>query len=210
MICPDTHLRLATGMNTAMSPQVLKTIALEGTAVAVWHRTMRDGLRAGLEHLPPDQMPATQTLVAVDSVESAALNACKAAGMPDGRLAAILADDVATLATLFSEILAQPLLRRTLDVRRDADTPCFLMAMERARLFCSYRGRGVQFGSARPDGPPREVLELAPGVVAIFRGFLWRSKQHPGIVHRAPLAERPGERHLPLVIDPVDTVAGHG
>ena len=210
MIHPDTHLRLATGVNTATSPQVLRTIALEGTAVAVWHRALHDGLRTELGQLTKDQLPAVRTLLAVDSVESAVLDACKAAGMPDGRLAAMLADDVATLATLFSEILAQPLLRLTLDVPHDAATPRFLMAMERARLFCSYRGQGVQFGAAHPDGPPREFLELAPGVAAIFRGFLWRSKQLPGIVHRVPLPERPGERPLLLVIDPVDTVVGHG
>jgi hypothetical protein len=155
-------------------------------------------------------MPALRTLVAVDAVERTVLDACKAAGLSDGSLAAMLADDVATLAALFSEILAQPLLRLTLDVPGDADTPRFLMAIERARLFCSYRGRGVQFGPARPDGPPREFLELSPGVVGLFRGFLWRSKQVPGILHRAPLADPSDERPLLLVIDPVDTVAGHG
>jgi Protein of unknown function (DUF1826) len=210
MIHPDISLCLATGVNTATSPEVLRTIALEGTAAAVWHRALHHDLRAGIEHLTTDQLPAVRTLVAVGSVKSAVLDACKSAGMPDERLAAMLADDVATLAALFSEILAQPLLRLTLDAPGDTDMPRFLMAMERARLFCSYCGRGVQFGPARPDGPPRAFRELAPGPVALFRGFLWRSNQLPCILHRAPLAEHPGERSLLLVIDPVDPVAGHG
>jgi hypothetical protein len=204
------RLQLATGMNSAGTAEVLRTIALEGTAVSVWHRSLRDGFQAWIDQIAPEQLPALRTLVAVDAVRGAVLAACASAGTPEGPLRATLADDIATLARIFSEILAQPFLRLTLEVRRDLATPQFLMAVERARLFCSYRGRGVQFGAARPDGPPREILDLPTGSVAIFRGFLWRSKQLPGIVHRVPLAERPGERPLLLVIDPVDTVVGHG
>jgi hypothetical protein len=204
------RLRLATGMNSAGNSGVLRTISLEGTAVAVWHRTPCASFQAWIDQLPLERMPALRTLVAVDAAENAVLAACASAGTPDEPARQKLAGDVATLARIFAETLAQPFLRLNLDVVRADVSPMFRMAEGRARLFCTYRGRGMQFGAARPNGPPKEILELPTCSATIFRGLLWPSKEFPGIVHRPPPMERRGEHSSLLVIDPGDDIAGSG
>ncbi len=203
------RIKLASGMTSAADAEILKTIALAGIAMAVWQPAPNPRQSAWLERLAPQHLPSLQTVSPADAVESRILAACVAAAPPAGAECALFAADVAKVARIFAEVTAQPFLRLSLDGMRGTAPHKFHLDLGRARLVCTYRGRGMQFGAARPSGPPDQIHELAPGAVAIFRGLLWPAPEFPGVVHRAPPLADGDDAGLTLVIEPLDATAGN-
>lgn len=132
--------------------------------------------------------------------------ACDSAGTPAGAFRDHLIDRAAVLATIASEILSSLLVELRLDVRSGQACPKWHLDSVHARMLCTMRGPGTEFGPARPDGTPSAVHRLPTGAAALFRGLLWPGRELPGIVHRSPPACA-GATRLLLVVDPVDAYA---
>jgi hypothetical protein len=73
-----------------------------------------------------------------------------------------------------------------------------------ARLICTYRGTGTQYGQSRNGDDPKRVFTVPTGSAVLLRGSLWPSNRDCGLVHRSPPIEGTGETRLVLVLDPVD------
>jgi len=72
-----------------------------------------------------------------------------------------------------------------------------------ARLICTYRGTGTQYGVS-PDGEaPKQVSTVSTGTPIILRGKLWPEQPASGLLHRSPPIEGSGETRFLLVLDPV-------
>ena len=72
-----------------------------------------------------------------------------------------------------------------------------------ARLICTYRGPGTQYGLGQADGDPTTIHDVPAGVPAIFQGALSPAANQPPVVHRSPAIAGTGRTRLVLVIDPV-------
>lgn len=198
--------RLATAMNRSGDPDVLRTIGMPGVAVAVWTPEQPDGFQTWIEDLPAGQLPRLRATLPPQHASDAVAVACDKAGTPAGAYRDHLVNRTAELATLASEILASLLVELRLDVTSGQACPKWHLDSVHARLLCTLRGSGTEFGPARPDGTPSAVHRLPAGAAALFRGLLWPGRDLPGIVHRSP-PTRPGAIRLLLVVDPVDTHA---
>lgn len=194
-------LCLATAMKSATDPRVLGTIAMDKTAVSVWHRSLDDGLCAWIERSLAVGFVSFGAELHVSDVGAMLEEALEGAGLPPDPERDAFVQDVADLVRRFSEIAMTPRLRLRLDAVDRVVCPNFHIDGLRARLICTYFGRGTEFGAARPDGEPKRVIEVPTGAVAVFRGLHWPGRETTGVVHRSPQTA-PGEARLVLVVDP--------
>ena len=72
-----------------------------------------------------------------------------------------------------------------------------------ARLVCTYRGSGTQYGTSVAGGDPEVIARVATGSPIVMRGSLWPETPKSGLLHRSPPIEGSGETRLLFVLDPV-------
>lgn len=195
------------GVVDGESPDVLAEISSPGCAAAIWRREISSQFQAWIDELAPDMLPEARVVLRPQDVESYLSALFDQRGVPgrDGR--SRLAQDAAELAVRFAEIMNVQKIRLRLDVIGDNACRKFHLDNVAARLVCTFRGRGTQYGLARKAGDPAVIHELARGAVAVFRGAQWPDLKQSGIVHRSPPISGSGETRLLLVMDPAMEVA---
>jgi len=144
------HAPLAPGVDggvlTVTDPADIARIAEPGVGGLVWQRRPLASFRQWIDALPPAQLPRARMILRPDAVRPAVVAACDTAGTPHGAERDRLADDIAALADIFAGALSARWLRLRLDV---VDTnACRRFHVDRviARLVCTCRGTGTQYG----------------------------------------------------------------
>lgn len=197
--------RPATAMNSAADPRVLGTIAMPGVAVALWSHAPDPAFQQWLDALPPERLPRLRRTLRPQEAVAAIADACDASGLPQGPQRQALTAHVARLTAEAATHLGALLVTLRIEVTQGQPCPKWHMDGTRARLICTLRGPGTQFG---PATGPAEVIrpqQMPTGSAALFRGRDWRGEP-TGILHRSPPAE-PGRTRLLVVVDPVDEAA---
>lgn len=72
-----------------------------------------------------------------------------------------------------------------------------------ARLICTYRGTGTQYGLANAAGDPETIHTVPTGAAIVLRGKRWPSKAKLDLVHRSPPIQCTGQTRLVLVLDSI-------
>lgn len=126
---------------------------------------------------------------------------CGMAGLAPCPGRAALARDVERLARALGEVVET----RALCVRLDVVTTdaCRRFHLDRipARLLCTYRGRGTEYGLARGDRSVETLSCMSAGDVGLLRGSLWPGREETVLLHRSPPIEGTGEARLLLTLD---------
>jgi len=194
---------LTAAVRVVKDPAHLSAIHEPGIGVAQWDRALPASLQTWINRLSVEQVPTMRTVLRPKAVPEAVDVAFAAAGTPEGQERDHLSDDIAGLAEMFAGLMAVPYVRVRLEnVRGDACTK-FHQDRVIARLICTYRGPGTQYGLAHADGDPTTIHDVPAGVPAIFRGALSPAADQPPVVHRSPAIAGTGRTRLVLVIDPV-------
>jgi hypothetical protein len=71
-----------------------------------------------------------------------------------------------------------------------------------ARLVCTYRGTGTQYGISQDGAEPECIFTVPTGTPILLRGTLWPEQPRSGLLHRSPPIEGSGKTRLVLVLDP--------
>jgi hypothetical protein len=171
-----------------------------GVAAAIWQRPRDPDLARWIDSLPPDHLPRLRQALPVTDVAAAVQMACSNSGLAPSPQRDLLAADVAGLALRFGAVMATPNVQLRLDVIQTNACRKFHYDRVVARLLCSYRGHGTEFGPANGQGAVTRVQALSTGEAAIFRGTLWPG-EGCGLLHRSPPIAGTGETRLLLVID---------
>lgn len=95
-------------------------------------------------------------------------------------------------------------LRLRLDVVTTNACRKFHIDAVTARLVCTYRGTGTQYGVSVAGQEPHQIVTVPTGDPIVLRGTLWPETPTSGLQHRSPPIESTGETRLVLVLDPVD------
>lgn len=183
------------------SVEVLRDLHRPGCAAAIWQRHLPPLFSLWLDALPDTRLPGLRASVPLRGVADLVQSACRAARSGADAGQAILAQDVARLAAEFSRITGHDALQIRLDVVRGNACSKFHVDYVPARLLCTYRGAGTQYGLASEAGAPEQVQQMQAGAVGLFRGRLWPGDLPCGLVHRSPPIKGSGETRLLLVID---------
>jgi len=194
---------LTAAVRVVKDPADLSAIHEPGIGMALWDRAPLPSLQTWINRLSVEQVPTMRTVLRPKAVPEAIDVAFAAAGTPEVAERDHLSDDIAGLAEMFAGLMAVPYIRVRLEnVRGDACTKFHLDRVV-ARLICTYRGPGTQYGLARADGEPTPVHSVPAGVPAIFRGALSPAADRSPLLHRSPQITGTGATRLVLVIDPI-------
>lgn len=182
-------------------PEVLNTIWSPDCGVAVYHRQAGAVLQDWLGALPPEQLPKARLSLRKDQVRDAVAALFAEHGIADDPYSQMLVDDINSLAQFFSGIMKVNAINLRLDVVNNNACRKFHQDNVSARLLCTYRGRGTEYGICSTGPEPDAVHELPLGAVGIFKGRRWPAGKPSVIYHRSPQIEGSGETRLLLVID---------
>lgn len=195
--------RRATAMNSSSDPRILGSVSMRGVAVAIWQRKPPLEYQEWLDGLDAEQFPRLRCRTTLTQLPTVLKQACIDAGTPPGRNRETLIADITDLARRATEVTKSQMVDLRLTVSSGQPCPKWHLDAVTARLICTFRGAGTQFGTAGVEIAPADIRQMQTGDVGMFRGSLWPGDEISGILHRSPPAENAQERFL-VVIDPLD------
>lgn len=181
---------------------VLQQVVQPGIGAAIWRRRLSAGFAEWIEGIPVGQMPALRALVDFRAVENCVHAACDLSGLPAGAMRDILASDIGALALMLAQIMQNPLMHIRFEAVTTDACRRFHIDQIPARLLCTYRGPGTQFGVQDSGGQVVPAGEMRTGDAAILRGGLWPDIEVTRLLHRSPPVAETGQVRLFLALDP--------
>jgi hypothetical protein len=172
-------------------------------AAAIWRRLSDHGFQPWLDTLAPDQLPNGRIVLRPSAVPDAITQLCEISGAPNGAERAQLIDDVANLADVFADLMQAQFLRLRLQAVKNNACRKFHIDAITARLICTYRGTGTQYGVSSNLVDPECIMTVPTGAPIVLRGSLWPENPASGLVHRSPPIEGTGATRFVLVLDPI-------
>lgn len=191
------------GLYSATTPEGLSAIRRPDCAAAIWERRPLTRFKQWIENVPPEQLPRARLVLSADRVCEAVADIANHCGTPNGADRDLLIEDVSALAAIFANVMQTTYLRLRLDVVRGNACRKFHIDAVTARLVCTYRGTGTQYGFADNGCDPERIFTVPTGSPLVLRGTRWPETPISGLLHRSPPIEGTGETRLVLVLDPV-------
>lgn len=193
----------AVGVGVSETLEGLSVLRQPGCAAALMRRQKGADYLTWLRDLDPSLLPSARVILRPNQVRKAAQQVFDIAGAPDCVEREALLEDAAVLAETFERIVPAPFLRLRFDVIETNACRRFHIDAVVARLICTYRGTGTQYGISVDGNEPSRVFTVPTGSPIILRGTLWPEEPKTGLLHRSPPIEGTGETRLLLVLDPV-------
>lgn len=176
----------AIGVGVAERPEDLDVFFAPGVAAAIWQRRPKSGFKRWIEMLDPKQLPCCRLILAPNDVTCAVTEVCEDAGMPSDDWRGSLVADITVLAEIFAGMMRAKFLRLRLDVVTSDACRKFHIDAVTARLVCTYRGTGTQYGISNEGTEPSPVFTTPTGSPLFLRGSLWPTPPRSGLLHRSP------------------------
>lgn len=195
----------AVGVGIGNDPASLQTFLEPDCAAAIWQRALPSDVETWLNTLEAERMPRGRVTLPPYAVANTVGHLCDMSELPKGAERDWLESDIASLARAFSTLMGAKFLRLRLDVVTTNSCRKFHIDAIKARLICTYRGTGTQYGNAIDGDDPDTVFTVPTGSPILLRGTRWREKPSSGLLHRSPPIEGTGEARLLLVIDEVQS-----
>ena len=158
---------------------------------------------AWLASLGPMCLPKARVILRPDRVQSALVQICDMSQMPVCSEREAFIAHAQQLSDAFMHIMKAPYLRLRLDVTSHNACSRFHIDAMTARLICTYRGTGTQYGLANAAEDPETVHTVPTGAAIVLRGKRWPPKAKVDLVHRSPPIQGTGQTRLVLVLDPI-------
>ncbi len=185
------------------TPDGLADLHQPGCAAVIWRRQPLASFQSWLSFLDPERLPQARVVLRAGDVRDAVQQICETSGTPSCPERERLIDDVAALADIFSSLMDTVHLRLRLDVITTDACRKFHIDAVTARLICTYRGPGTQYGISTDGAEPACVLCVPTGTPILLKGTHWPDGPASGLRHRSPPIVGTGETRLLLVLDPV-------
>ena len=205
----DLSVKAATDVWQVDRPDDLSALHRPETAAVIWRRQPLAGFQKWLDELAPEYLPSARVILRPADVRTAVTSVCDTSGTPNGPERARLIDDIAALADIFTSLVPTEYLRLRLDIITTDACRKFHIDWVSARLICSYRGPGTQYGVSENGDDPRQVSDVPTGAPVILRGTRWPDALPCNLRHRSPPIEGSDETRLVLVLNPVDGPSGN-
>ena len=181
----------------------LNEVRSSDCALSIYNRHLDNSLTQWLDDLPPENLPEARiTSLKLEDVRNTVLKVCKSFSISNEGECDALANDIEELAKAFAQLMKMDKVNLRLDVVDDDACRRFHQDNVAARLICTYRGRGTEYGTRSNGESLINIKEVPRGSAAVFKGRLWHHSISSSVFHRSPQIEGTGETRLLLVIDP--------
>jgi len=182
----------------------LRAIHRPSCAATVWQRGPLPHFQRWIDKLPPEQLPRARIILRSEDICDALLEITRQCGTPDCSERDLLIEDTAALAVIFASVMDSAYLRLRFDVVNTNACRMFHVDAVKARLVCTYRGTGTQYGISENGEDPHRIMTTPTGSPIILRGTRWPEIPLSGLLHRSPPIAGTGETRLLLVLDPIE------
>ncbi|MEM1039105.1 MAG: DUF1826 domain-containing protein [Pseudomonadota bacterium] len=182
--------------------EALDSIFQPDCAAAVWYRGLAPEFEAWIESLAAWHLPEGRLVLQANRIEDAVAQVCDMANMPHSTHRDWLISDIAGLGNRFAVLMGVDHIRLRLE--RVSDNACskFHIDTMTARLVCTYRGTGTQYGVVNGLPEPDSITTTPTGSPLLLKGHLWPDAPPLQFKHRSPPIKGSGETRLLLVLDP--------
>lgn len=191
------------GVTITQAPEDLHRISDPGCGGVIWHRQPLASFQSWIDAVNPDHLPSARMLLRPQAVRDAMSILCDAAQTPQNTQRMRLIDDIAALADIFGNVMQTTFMRLRLEKVTCNACHKFHVDAGTARLICTYRGPGTQYGVSRDHTEPDRIFATPTGAPIVLRGSRWPQTSASGLLHRSPPIEGTGKTRLVLVLDPV-------
>lgn len=193
----------ASGAIVTDTPAGFAALSEPGCAAVIWHRRPLPDFQKWIDAVDPENLPHARMILRPQMVRDAVIELCEAAALPPGPERTMLVDDVAALADIFAAQMKTPFVRVRLEPVSTNACRRFHVDKLTARLICTYRGTGTQYGISTGGEAPQRVFTVPTGAPVMLTGTDWPGRLDSGLLHRSPPVEASGETRLVLVLDPI-------
>ena len=191
------------GVTVADAPEAFEAIHEPGCAAAIWQRQPLPAFQNWIDGLNPGALPHARLILKPNAAQVAVSAICDDVGLIKDPMRDILVDDISALVDLFSSAMKVSHVRLRLDVVTGNACKKFHIDALTARLVCTYRGTGTQYGAAPDRAAPQRIFTVPTGAPIVIRGTEYPTSPKSDLLHRSPPIEGTGETRLVLVLDPV-------
>jgi hypothetical protein len=181
----------------------MHNIFSDGCDGVIWDREPLLPFQSWIDELEVNQLPVARTIVQPSMLRDVVKACCDNSKMPITLDRTRLIDDIAALGNIFSNIMNAPLIGLRLDCVTSNACRIFHVDAIKARLICTYRGTGTQYGNSLNGADPKQIFTVPTGSPMILRGSHWERQNNQGLLHRSPPIEGSGETRFVVVIDPI-------
>ena len=149
----------AVGVAVADKPEDLKTFLHPGCAAAIWRRQLMPEFQSWIDALDLSMLPQGRIVLRPGAVPAAVTALCDVAQTPDRTEREQLIGDISAMAEIFANLMQTPYVRLRLQAVTTNACRKFHIDAIKARLVCTYRGQGTQYGiSHRRAGSHTRLL----------------------------------------------------
>lgn len=187
--------------------EALSAIRDPDRPAVIWEREPLNALHSWLGGLPVEKLPSARLIVQAESAHEAITQAFDVADTPACTERDLLINDASVLAEKFANLMQSQYVRLRFDVVTNNACRRFHIDAIKARIVCTYRGTGTQYGWAGKSREPRRIFTVPTGSPILMRGTLWPVVSDRVFLHRSPPIEGTGETRLVYVIDPITDLA---
>lgn len=191
------------GVVVTPSSQGLAAFKRPDCAAAIWHRRPRPEFQAWIDGLQPENLPNGRVILHRGAFRAALTELCDIARTPLCPEREQLINDATAQSEVFADLMETQYLRLRLQAVTTNACRKFHIDAVTARLVCTYRGIGTQYGVSNDRSDPERIFTVPTGAPVLLRGTLWPATPARGLRHRSPPIEGTGETRLVLVIDPI-------
>ncbi|MFL2770044.1 MAG: DUF1826 domain-containing protein [Rhodospirillaceae bacterium] len=174
----------------------------------VLQRRIPEAFKIWIDGLLPDNLPWARVNLMTRDISAVARQACEEAGMPECPEREWFIDDIASLAKGFAGVMSAARLQLRFDVVGSNACKKFHTDVVKARLICTYRGPGTQYGVLTGGTDPDDIFDVRSGCPIVLRGKRWPNAMSAHFRHRSPPIQGLAMTRLNLVLDPLDDGEG--
>ncbi|MEP3299974.1 MAG: DUF1826 domain-containing protein [Pseudoruegeria sp.] len=198
--CATLKTKMA-GVVIVDQPEHLSAFMQPDCAAAIWRRRSTADFQKWVSALSPSQLPQGRVIVQPNAVRSIVTELCEIADTPACTHRDQLIDDITVLSEIFTDLMKSPYLRLRLQAVTNNACRKFHVDAIAARLVCTYRGTGTQYGVSTNGRNPEQVFSTPTCAPILLRGTHWPETPSSGLLHRSPPIEGTGQTRLVLVLD---------
>lgn len=189
------------GVLVTHDPMELIKFHNEDCAAAIWHRRLKPEFLQWLEQIPVEQLPHGRLTTDIAGVAQGIEDLCDQTGLEPCALRDLWVNDVTSMADLFASLMDVSKISFRLEKVSDNACRKFHRDALEARLVCTYRGPGTQYGVSHNNEVPKTIVTTPTGAPILLRGQCWPEEPPSGVLHRSPPIQAHSQTRLLLVVD---------